>query len=151
VNTLSYRTISVNKESANKEWFVIDAENEILGRLSSKIATILRGKHKSNYTPHADCGDYVVVINAEKIRFTGKKMTDKIYKRYSGYPGGQTLTTPKDLLVKKPISIIEKGVKGMLPHNKLGDAMYRNLHVYAGTVHPHTAQQPKTIDLNTIK
>lgn len=151
MNTLTYKTISGNKETANKEWILIDAEDQIVGRLSSKIAMILRGKHKTNYTPHSDCGDNVVIINAEKVKFTGKKMTDKEYITHSGYPGGQKITTPKIILTKNPIQILEKAVKGMLPKNRLGKAIYKNMKVYVGTEHPHQAQQPKVIDLNYIK
>lgn len=151
METNSYKTISANRETVTKNWVLIDAENAVLGRLASKVAFIIRGKHKTNFTPHVDCGDNVVIINAEKIRFTGKKMTDKIYVRHTGYPGGQRFATPKELLAKKPTSIIEKAVKGMLPKNKLGDALFRNLYVYTGTVHPHEAQQPQVINLTSIK
>jgi large subunit ribosomal protein L13 len=151
MDTLSYKTISANKETARKEWILIDAENEVLGRLASKVASLLRGKLKTNFTPHADCGDNVIIINAEKIKLTGNKMTDKIYVRHTGFPGGQRFTTPKELLAKKPESIIEKAVKGMLPKNKLANQLYRNLYVYAGTEHLHQAQQPKQINLNSIK
>jgi large subunit ribosomal protein L13 len=151
VNTLSYKTISVNKETANKEWLLIDAENEILGRLASKVAQLIRGKYKPEYTPHVDCGDNVIIINAEKVKLTGNKMTDKIYVRHTGYPGGQRFTTPKELLQKKPEFIIEKAVKGMLPKTKLGNALSKNLFVYVGKEHPHEAQQPKEIKLNSLK
>jgi len=151
VNTLSYRTISANKATVKREWLIVDAENEVLGRLTSKIASILRGKNRPYFTPHANCGDKVIVINAEKIRVTGNKTEDKEYTWHSGYPGGQKVTTFKKLIVKKPIAPIEKAVKGMLPKNKLGSAIFKNLYVYAGTEHPHEAQQPRKINLNEIK
>ena len=151
MNTLSYKTISANKETANKEWILVDAENQILGRLASKVAKIIRGKHKVNYTPHADCGDNVIVINAEKVQFTGSKWDQKEYVRHTGYPGGQRFTSAKQMLAKKPEAIIEKAVKGMLPKNRLGRAIFGNLYVYAGSEHPHQAQQPQQINLNTIK
>ncbi len=140
-----------NKATATKEWVVIDANDQILGRLSSQVAKILRGKHKPSYTPHADCGDNVIIINAEKVRLTGRKLTDKQYVRHTGFPGGQRFATPKDMLSRKPIWVIEHAVKGMLPKNRLANALFRNLYVYAGTEHPHEAQKPKTIDLSTIK
>ncbi len=151
MDTLTYKTKSAKPESIHKEWFLIDAENEILGRLASKVAHILRGKNKTNYTPHMDCGDNIIIINAEKVRLTGNKLADKVYLRYSGYPGGQYETTAKELLVKKPTAMIEKAVKGMLPKTKLGDAIIKNLHVYAGNQHPHEAQQPIAIKLSSIK
>ena len=151
MDTLSYKTVSANKATADKEWLVIDATNQTVGRFCSKVAMALRGKHKPSFTPHVDCGDNVIVINADKIRFTGNKWDKKEYIRYTGYPGGQRIVKAKEMLAKKPISIIEKGVRGMLPKNRLGDAIYRNLHVYVGTEHPHTAQQPKEFDINTIK
>jgi len=150
VDTLSYKTVSANKATVNKEWVVIDAADQVLGRLSSRIALILRGKNKPSYTPHVDCGDNVIVINADKVRLTGKKMTDKIYVRYTGYPGGQRFSTPKELLNRKPLSVVEHAVKGMLPKNRLGAELFRNLFVYTGTEHPHEAQQPKVIHLNEI-
>jgi len=148
---LSYKTVSANKATVNKEWVVIDASNEVLGRLSTKVANILRGKYKVNYTQHVDCGDNVIIINAEKIRLTGKKLTDKVYVRHTGFPGGQRFATPKEMLRKRPIAVIEHAVKGMLPKNKLASALYRNLYVYAGTEHPHEAQKPKVINLSSIK
>jgi large subunit ribosomal protein L13 len=151
MNTLSYKTISANKETANKEWVLVDAENQILGRLASKVAKIIRGKHKVNYTPHADCGDNVIVINAEKIQLSGAKWDQKEYVRHTGYPGGQRFTSAKQMMEKKPTAMIEKAVKGMLPKNRLGRAIYGNLFVYAGSEHPHQAQQPQQINLNTIK
>lgn len=146
----SYKTVSANAQTVNKEWLVIDATDLVLGRLASRLALILRGKNKVNYTPHVDCGDNVIVINAEKIRLTGKKLTDKVYVRHTGYPGGQRFATPKELLSRKPIAVLEEAVRGMLPKNKLGADLFRNLYVYEGTEHPHQAQQPKTINLNEI-
>jgi len=151
VDTLSYKTKSANKATVQKEWFVVDATNEVLGRLSTKVAKILRGKLKTDFTPHVDCGDNVIIINAEKIRLTGKKLTDKEYVRYTGYPGGQRFETPESVLSKHPERVIEMAVKGMLPKNKLGDAIARNLHIYVGSAHPHEAQQPKELNLNSIK
>jgi large subunit ribosomal protein L13 len=151
VDTLSYKTISANKATVNKEWVVVNAENMILGRLASKVAKLLRGKYKPEFTPHVDCGDNVIVINAEKVLFTGNKMTDKIYLRHSGYPGGQRTQTPREILAKYPERLVEKAVKGMLPKNKLGRKIYRNLHVIIGSEHKYEAQKPKVIDLNSIK
>ena len=151
MDTLSYKTVSVNKATANKEWFIVDAEGQALGRLGSKVAKILRGKNKPSFTPHADCGDNVIVINAEKVLLTGKKMADKIYIRHTGYPGGQRQQTATELLAKFPERLVEKAVKGMLPKNKLGRKLYTNLHVVIGTEHKYEAQKPKVVDLNTIK
>lgn len=151
MNTLSYKTISANKETATKEWVLVDAENQILGRLASKVAKMIRGKHKANYTPHVDCGDNVIVINAEKIQLSGAKWDQKEYVRHTGYPGGQRFTTAKQMMTKKPTAMIETAVKGMLPKNRLGRALFGNLYVYAGSEHPHQAQQPQQINLNTIK
>jgi len=151
MNTLSYKTVSANKQTVEKEWLLIDAENEILGRLASKVANILRGKNKAYYTPHVDCGDYVVIINAEKIRLSGNKWEQKTYVRHTGYPGGQRFTTAGELMAKKPFAVVEKAVKGMLPKNRLGAQLFRNMHVYAGNEHPHAGQNPKAINLNTMK
>ena len=151
MEAISYKTVSANKETVSKGWILIDAENEVLGRLASKVAFILRGKDKTNFTPHVDTGDNVIIINAEKVKLTGNKINDKEYVRHTGYPGGQRFATPKLLLSKKPTEVIRLAVSGMLPKNKLGDALRRNVYVYAGTEHPHTAQQPKEIKLNTIK
>ena len=151
MDALSYKTVSANKATAEKEWFVVDATNEIVGRLASKIAFVLRGKHKPSYTPHVDCGDNVIIINADKVRFTGKKLTDKIYLRHTGYPGGQRIENPEYFLAKKPEVVIEKAIKGMLPKNRLGRAIFGNVHVYAGAEHPHSAQTPKELNLNSIK
>jgi large subunit ribosomal protein L13 len=142
VDNLSYKTISANKATAQKGWVIVDAENQILGRMSSEIAKVIRGKNKPNYTPHVDCGDNVIVINAEKIRLTGKKMDDKVYIRHTGYPGGQRFRTPREVLTKNPRGVVEAAVRGMLPKNRLGRKLYTNLYVYAGTEHPHEAQQP---------
>lgn len=147
----SYKTVSANAATVQKEWVLINAENEVVGRLAAKIAMILRGKHKPDFTPHVDCGDNVIVINAEKIRFSGNKLTDKKYIRHTGYPGGQRITTPQELLVKKPHAILENAVKGMLPKNRLSRKLFQNLNVYTGSEHPHEAQKPKEINLNTIK
>lgn len=144
MDTLSYKTVSGNKETANKQWLLVDAAGQNLGRLSSEIAYLLRGKHKTNFTPHADCGDNVVVINAEKIALTGNKWDEKQYIRYTGYPGGQRFATPKEMMAKHPTAMIEMAVRGMLPKNRLGRAVYRNLYVYKGDKHEQEAQQPKT-------
>lgn len=151
MDTTSYRTVSANKATVNKEWVMVDAQDQVLGRLASAVAMVLRGKHKPDYTPHVDCGDHVVVINAEKVRLTGKKWTDKVYFSHSGYPGSQKKTSPGELLARKPTAVVEKAIKGMLPRNRLGRALFRNLHVYAGPDHPHDAQQPRQINLNSIK
>ena len=146
-----YRTISANKETVNKQWFVVDAEGEVLGRLAAKVAYVLRGKHKPEYTPHVDCGDNVIIINAEKVCLTGKKMTDKVYIRHSGYPGGQSKQTPAEMMEKYPERVIEHAIKGMLPKNRLGSQLFRNLKVYVGSEHKHEAQNPTKLHLNTIK
>ena len=151
VNTLSYKTISANKETVVKDWVVIDANNKVLGRLSSEVAKILRGKHKASFTPHVDCGDHVIIINAEKVKLTGSKMTDRVHFSHSGYPGGQRLTTPAQMLTKFPERLVEHAVKGMLPKNRLGRQIFKNLHVYVGNEHPHEAQKPKDIELNSLK
>jgi large subunit ribosomal protein L13 len=151
VDTLSYKTVSSNQATAKKEWIVVDATNVVLGRLASRVAMILRGKYKTNFTPHADCGDNVIVINADKVRLTGRKLTEKQYYWYTGYPGGKRDATPEDMLRKKPIWVIEHAVKGMLPKNRLASQVYGNLHVYAGPDHPHEAQKPKEINIKTIK
>ena len=148
MNTLSYKTISANKETANKEWLLVDAEGQTLGRLASEVAKLLRGKHKTNYTPHADCGDNVIVINAEKIVLSGTKMETKEYIRHTGYPGGQRSLTARQLMDRKPFALVEKAVRGMLPKNKLGSALFRNLFVYAGPEHKQEAQKPKEFKLN---
>ena len=151
MDTLSYRTISANEKIVKKEWVVIDAENAVVGRLATVVARILRGKTKTYYTPHFDCGDNVIIINAEKIRFTGNKMEDKEYVRHTGYPGGQRFATPRELLRRKPIAILEHAIRGMLPKNRLGDQLYRNLYVYAGPNHPHEGQQHKLNNIDENK
>ncbi|OAQ37987.1 50S ribosomal protein L13 [Pedobacter psychrophilus] len=145
MNTLSYKTVSANNKTVDKQWVVVDAEGEILGRLSSNIAKVIRGKNKPSFTPHVDCGDNVIVINADKVKLTGDKMSDKVYVRYTGYPGGQRFITPKELMQKHPTRIIEKAVRGMLPKNRLGRAIFKNLYIYAGNEHPHVAQNPKEL------
>lgn len=151
MDSLSYKTVSANAATITKEWYVIDATDEVLGRLASQVAKILRGKNKPSYTPYADCGDYVIVINADKVKLSGKKLEEKEYVRYTGFPGGQRFATPADFLRKKPEFVIEHAVKGMLPKTRLGEAIIKNLKVYAGAEHPHTAQNPKAIKLNEIK
>ena len=151
MEAISYKTVSASKETVTKGWVIVDAENEILGRLASNVAYILRGKNKVNFTPHVDTGDNVIIINAEKIKLTGNKVAEKEYVRHTGYPGGQRFATPKLLLSKKPTEIVRMAVSGMLPKNKLGDALRKNVFIYAGAEHPHAAQQPKEIKINTIK
>jgi large subunit ribosomal protein L13 len=142
MDTLSYKTLSANKETANKQWLIVDAAGVNLGRLSSEVASLLRGKHKPLFTPHADCGDNVIVINADKIALSGKKWDEKVYIRYTGYPGGQRFATPTEMMAKHPTAMVEMAVRGMLPKNRLGSAVYRNLFVYAGSDHKQQAQQP---------
>ena len=151
MESLSYKTVSANKATVQKEWIVVDAEGHNLGRLASKVAVLLRGKHKPGYTPHVDCGDNVIVINAEKINLTGNKLDDKTYIRHTGYPGGQRVLTAKVMQQKNTALLIEKAVKGMLPKNKLGAQLFRNLSVNVGSEHKHEAQQPKTVNLNDLK
>ncbi len=151
MNTLSYKTVSVNKENANKKWYVVDAEGQILGRLATEIAMILRGKRKPSFTPHSDCGDNVIVINAEKVILKGNKMDEKYYVHYTGYPGGQRVRSVKEQLNRKPIAVLEHAVKGMLPKNRLGSQLFHNLYVYAGSEHKQQAQQPIELKINTIK
>jgi len=151
VESLSYKTVSANKATVQKEWVVVDAEGHNLGRLASKVAMLLRGKYKPGFTPHVDCGDNVIVINAEKINLTGNKLNDKTYIRHTGYPGGQRELTAKVMQQKNPALLVEKAVKGMLPKNKLGAQLFRNLNVYVGSEHKHEAQQPKTVNLNELK
>jgi large subunit ribosomal protein L13 len=148
VDQLSYRTISANRQTVEKQWVVIDAADQILGRLSSQIVNILRGKNKTNFTPNVDCGDNVIVINAEKVKLTGKKMTEKVYTRHTGHPGGQRFATPRELMAKDGRRVVEMAIKGMLPKNRLGSKLYTNLFVYEGPEHPHQAQQPTTIEFN---
>jgi large subunit ribosomal protein L13 len=151
VNTLSYKTVSANKATVEKEWVFVDAEGQALGRLASVVALMLRGKHKTSFTPHVDCGDNVIVINAEKVTLTGAKMTGKEYIRHTGRPGGQRIIKADELIKKQPVKMVEYAIKGMLPKNRLGSAIFRNLYVYAGPDHKHEAQKPKLIDLKTIK
>ena len=150
MDTLSYKTISANKATVQKEWVVVDATDQVLGRLSAKVAKLLRGKYKPNYTPHVDCGDNVIII-ADKVILTGNKWTDRVYLNFTGYPGGQKKTSPAELIKKGEAKLFNRVVKGMLPKNKLGAQLLRNLYVYAGSEHPHAAQQPKTIDINSLK
>jgi large subunit ribosomal protein L13 len=140
-----------NQATVQPEWLLVDAENEVLGRLASKVAMLVRGKHKPTFTPHVNCGDHVVVINADKVRLTGTKMADKVYQRYSLYPGGQTNEKAKDLKARKPEALVEIAVRGMLPKNRLGRRLFNNLHVVAGKEHKHQAQSPRAFDLNTLK
>ncbi|MEH6512426.1 50S ribosomal protein L13 [Maribacter arcticus] len=151
MDTLSYKTVSANRTTVNKEWLLVDAEGETLGRMASKVAYLLRGKHKPSFTPHVDCGDNVVIINAEKFVLSGNKWSDKTYLRYTGYPGGQRSTSVKQLLDKNPEGILEKAIKGMLPKNRLGAELFRNLKVYAGTEHGQEAQKPTVVNLKDIK
>lgn len=151
MSTLSYKTVSANKATVQKEWVLIDAEGQTVGRLATRVANILRGKTKPSFTPHVDCGDNVIIVNAEKVVFTGKKMNDKIYQRYTGYPGGQRETTPAQLLKVHPERILEHAIKGMLPKNRLGAKLYTNLHIYVGPEHDHQAQNPKVININDIR
>ena len=151
MDTLSFKTVSANRSNVDKQWVLVDAEGEILGRMASKVAKMLRGKHKPNYTPHVDCGDNVIVINAEKVEMTGNKWQDKVYLRYTGYPGGQRSRSAMELLEKHPERIVEKAVKGMLPKNKLGAKLFRNLKVVVGTEHDYAAQKPTVINLKEFK
>lgn len=151
MNTLSYKTVSANNATVNKEWVLVDAADQPLGRMSSIVAKLLRGKYKPNFTPHVDCGDNVIVINADKVKLSGNKWSEKTYLRHTGYPGGQRSLTARELYEKDPARVVEKAVKGMLPKNKLGSAIYRNLKVYSGAEHGHDAQQPTVINLNEIK
>ena len=150
MDTQSYKTVSLNSATADKQWVVIDAMDLPLGRLASRVALVLRGKNKPGFTPHVDCGDNVIVINAEKVALSGKKMTDRVYTRYTGYPGGQRFTTPKEILAKQPTELVRRAVKGMLPKTRLGADQLNNLFIYAGPEHPHQAQNPKEIKLDEI-
>lgn len=151
MDTLSYKTVSANRATVVKAWHIVDAEDETLGRLASKVAKIVRGKHKAYYTPHVDCGDHVIVVNAEKIKLTGNKMEEKVYISHSEYPGGQKSINAESLLAKKPIALVEKAIIGMLPKNRLGSALFGNLHVVEGTEHKFEAQKPKELKLDSIK
>lgn len=147
MDTLSYKTKSANKASVDKQWIIVDADSKVLGRLASEVAKIIRGKNKPSYTPHVDCGDNVIVLNADKVKLTGKKWTDRVYLSYTGYPGGQKATTPRQLKEKSSALVVERAVRGMLPKTRLGRSLFNNLYVYEGTEHPHEAQQPKTVEL----
>jgi large subunit ribosomal protein L13 len=151
VETLSYKTVFVNKETVQKNWVLVDATDEVLGRLCSRLAIVLRGKHKASYTPHVDCGDFVIVINADKVKLTGKKWTDRLHFRHSGYPGGQKQESPETLYKRNPTKLVEEAVRRMLPKTRLGRQMFTNLHVFAGSEHPHQAQNPSLLDINIIK
>ena len=151
MNTLSYKTVSANKATVNKEWLIVDAEGESLGRLASTVAKLIRGKHKTNFTPHVDCGDNVIVINASKVVLSGNKMDTKEYVRHTGFPGGRRVSSVSEVMEKDARRIIEKAVKGMLPKNRLGSVLNKNLYVYPGSEHKHEAQQPKNININEVK
>ena len=151
METLSYKTLSANKETASKKWFVVDAEGQTLGRMASKVAKILRGKYKTNFTPHADCGDYVIILNAGKIIMSGNKMQDRQIFSHTGYPGGQKRISPAQMLIKDQTSLARHAIKGMLPKNKLGAAILRNCYIYAGSEHEQEAQKPELLNLNDLK
>ena len=147
MDTNSFKTVSLNSATVDKNWVIVDADSQILGRMASEVAKMIRGKHKPSFTPHVDCGDNVIVINADKVRLTGNKWTDKEYVRHTGYPGGQRFETPNSIKAKSSTILVEKAVKGMLPHNRLGRQLFKNLYVYEGTEHPHAAQKPKEVKL----
>ena len=147
MDTLSYKTVSVNKANADKKWLLIDAEGQPLGRLASNVASLIRGKHKTNFTPNADCGDYVIVINAEKVALSGNKWDDKEYIRHTGYPGGQRVRTAREVMKRKPADLVEKAVRGMLPKNSLGRDLFRNMHVVVGSEHKYEAQKPEKYEI----
>lgn len=151
MDTISYKTISANKATADKQWIVVDANGQQLGRLASKVAKMIRGKHKPNFTPHADCGDNVIIINASQVQLSGNKWSEKTYVRYTGFPGGQRFTTSEQMFAQSPQRLIETAVRGMLPKNRLGRAILGNLYVYEGSTHKHEAQQPKEVNLNEFK
>jgi len=159
VDTLSYKTLTPNAQSVEREWVVVDATDQVLGRLCSKVAKLLRGKYKPSYSPNVECGDHVIIINADKVRLTGKKWTDRVYLTFSGYPGGQRELTPEVLAKKAHNKHLKAGynplfihvMKGMLPKNRLGRRLIENMHVYLDAEHPHAAQNPKVIDINTLK
>lgn len=159
MDTLSYKTLAVSPETLDRKWVVVDATDQVLGRLCAKVAKLLRGKYKPGYTPYMECGDNVIIINADKVKLTGKKMTDRIYLSYTGYPGGQREHTPEDLMKKSFKKHIKPGMhplfihvmKGMLPKNRLGRRLIENMHVYNGPNHPHEAQEPVLIDINKLK
>ncbi|MEL6357429.1 MAG: 50S ribosomal protein L13 [Bacteroidota bacterium] len=143
MDSLSYKTKSANASTVERKWYVIDADGEVVGRLASRVAAVLRGKHKADFTPHFDNGDYVIIVNAEKVRFTGDKTNKKVYLRHTGYPGGQRAATPRDLFERKPELILQRAIKGMLPKTRLGRAQIKKLHIYVGAEHPHSAQKPE--------
>jgi len=145
VDQYSFKTIYANKATAEKNWVLVDAKDQVIGRLASQVASVLRGKNKTNYTPNTDMGDHVVVINAEKVKMTGKKWNNRRIFTYSGYPGGQRQLSPKEISEKNPARLVELSVRGMLPKNSMGRQLFRSLHVYAGAEHPHTANQPKEL------
>ena len=147
LDTLSYKTVSLNDATAENNWLVVDADSKVLGRVASEIAKLIRGKHKPGYTPHVNCGDNVIVLNADKVKLTGKKWTDKVYVRHTGFPGGQRFTTANELKAKSSTLLVENAVRGMLPKNRLGRQLFKNLYVYEGSEHPHEAQQPTEIKL----
>jgi len=148
LDAVSYKTVSANAQTADKKWVIVDATDMVVGRFSSEVAKIIRGKNKPSYTPHVDCGDNVIVINAERIRFTGKKLHEKSYVRHTGHPGGQRFASPADWMKKNPALILENSIRGMLPKNRLGRHLFTNLHVYVGTEHPHTAQKPTPVKIS---
>ena len=150
MDTLSYKTISANKATVTKEWVIVDATDQSLGRLGAKVAKLLRGKYKPNFTPHVDCGDNVIIINADKVKLTGNKWNDRVYLSYTGYPGGQRFMTPKIALAKKPEFVLENAISHMLPRTRLGRAMFKKLHVFAGAEHTHTAQKPEVLKFKNI-
>ena len=147
MDTLSYKTKSANNTTVEKQWVIVDADSKVLGRLASEVAKVIRGKNKPGFTPHVDCGDNVIVINADKVRLTGKKWNDRVYFSYTGYPGGQKATTPRQLKEKSSTLLVERAVRGMLPKNRLGRQLFNNLFVYEGAEHPHEAQQPKSLEI----
>lgn len=151
MDTVSYKTLSANKETANKQWFVVDAEGQTLGRMASRVAKILRGKHKTNFTPHADCGDFVIILNAGKIVMSGNKMEGRKIFSHTGYPGGQKRISPSEMLAKDETSVVKHAIKGMLPKNKLGAAILKNCFIYSGTEHDQQAQKPTVLNLNDLK
>ncbi|MAJ89674.1 MAG: 50S ribosomal protein L13 [Flavobacteriales bacterium] len=151
MDTLSYKTLSANKLTANKQWFIVDVSGQTLGRMASKVAKVLRGKYKTNFTPHADCGDYVIIINAGKVVMTGKKMTDRKIFTHTGYPGGQKRISPSAMLQKDQTSLVRHALKGMLPKNKLGAEILRNCYIYSGADYDQEAQKPKILNLNELK
>ena len=150
MDSLSYKTVSINKKNADKQWVVVDAADQVLGRFSSKVAKLLRGKYKPSFTPHADCGDNVIVLNADLINLTGDKWNTKTYIRHTGYPGGQRSLTASEIHEKNPTRLVEKSIKGMLPKNKLGAELFRNLYVFSGTDHPYDGQKPTAVDINEL-